>query len=846
MSMYEEYVINSKGEKELMDFSRVDKKYKDLCFYPTKLNCDFNRISQAVRNKIVNLIQTVEIDIIAAEVAYTFADEYSDAAILARRIVLSIINKYVPSNMFDYVQNLSNYGICNDEFYLFVTRHHERLTSILDYKNNERFSFISLSTLIDKYLFKKCKSNTYSTNKKIEMYDRLLENPQQMWLRVAIALHMPRDFTHLPKVIHKKNFRDPHPGDDDYDEDEIFKRIEESYKNLSTGMYSLATPVLFNAGGKNESLLSCFLLGTNDSLEDILKTTMDASLISKHSGGIGLHMDVRCNGTPIKTTGGESKGTKPFLSILNEHMKHINQGGRRPGSAAIYLKPEHPDFMECTDINYIKGLLLFAGFWIHDEFMRRIAANEPWYFVNPHGETKYLYDLYGDEWTKAYNEIIAQNKYHRLPPGPNVNPDGSINAIHVMKWILKIQIETGKGYMLYCDAINKKSNQKNIGVIKCSNLCAEIVEYSDQNEAACCVLATVCLPNHVSISSIDQKPTLDCEAIIRSAELCARDLNRIIDINNYPIKEALYSNLKHRPIAIGCQGLADMFFKLDVPFESDEASKYNRMAFESIYYGSLKESNRLAILNGPYETFKGSPFSEGKLQYDLWGKTENDLIVKSLDWKQLKENIVKYGTINSLLTSCPPTATTALIHGNTECFEPITSNIYTRITGSGTYVIYNKYLIEDLKKYNLYSSKILSQLSEYSGSVQNLEIPQFLKDKYKIVTEMKNSILIDRDSERAPFIDQTMSSNRFMKTSNITMNTVKNMHMYCWKSGLKTGMYYLRQPEVEVPTSKIDLSNGEVKEVEVEEKKSTKDSKRFGFDENGMFTGSCSGGVCSV
>jgi ribonucleoside-diphosphate reductase alpha subunit len=546
---------------------------------------------------------------------------------------------------------------------------------------------------------------------------------------------------------------------------------------MSKKYFIHASPTLFNAGSKRPQMSSCFLLsmaGDGDSVEGIFETVKRCAHISKWSGGIGLAVSsVRSNGSHIEGTNGTSDGIIPMLRVFNNTARYINQGGgKRKGAFAVYLEPWHADVMEFLDLRLNHGdeearcRDLFTSLWIPDLFMKRVEEDREWHLMCPH-ESPGLQDAHGAEFEELYKMYEVAGRYRK-----------KVRARDVWDSILRSQIETGNPTMLYKDACNAKSNQKNLGTIRCSNLCTEIVQYTSASEVAVCNLASISLPAFVN----DDK-SFNYGALVDISKLLTRNLNKIIDKNYYPVPEAQVSNMKHRPIAIGVQGLADVFMMMGIPFDCPEAAEVNRKIFENIYFGALSESMELAKKYGPYETYEGSPASQGQLQFDLWGK-ENE------EFRVLKNDIKKYGLRNSLLVGPMPTASTAQILGNNEAFEPYTSNLYLRRTLAGEFVMINKHLVKDLQAIGKWNGDIKNQIIRDGGSVQGLDIPQYLKDIYKTAWEMSQKVLIDMSADRGIYVCQSQSLNIFME--NPSMAKLSSMHMYGWKKGLKTGMYYLR------------------------------------------------------
>jgi len=546
-----------------------------------------------------------------------------------------------------------------------------------------------------------------------------------------------------------------------------------------------------------QQLSSCFLIGMeDDSIEGIFNTIKDCALISKTAGGIGMHAhNIRGSGSRIKSTNGKSNGLIPFLKIFNETAKSVDQGGgKRKGSFAVYLEPWHSDieqFLELrknTGAEEFRARDLFYALWIPDLFMKRVEDDGDWTLMSEH-ECPGLSDAYGDEFVKLYE------KYEKEFPQLE-----TIKARDLMSKIIEAQIETGQPYMLYKDSINNKSNQKNIGVIKSSNLCAEIVEYSDKSETSVCNLASIALPKFIKKSK-SKKKEYDYEALYKMAKLATKNLDEVIDINFYPTNKTETSNSKHRPIGLGIQGLADVFFELEIAYDSEEAKEVNKLIFETIYFGALEASHELAREKGAYSTFKGSPLSEGKFQFDMWDTSPSDM----WDWETLREKIKKDGVRNSLTTACMPTASTGIILGNTETFQIQTSNIYKRQTLSGEFLLVNRHLVKALSQRNLWNKEMRDKIILENGSVQNISnFPEDLKETYKTVWEVSQKSVIDMAADRAPFIDQTQSMNLWLSTP--TFGKVNSMHMYAWKKGLKTGMYYLRSRSA-VDAVKVTVSS---------------------------------------
>jgi len=668
----------------------------------------------------------------------------------ARVYFTSINNQIIALNLFTFADkiqyisdSLPNY--INESFLNFIQSNSEFLNGLILNESSILPSFIDLfsyRTLEGSYL--------------IQVNGQTIEQPLDMFLRVAIAIHYRQDISL----------------------EERLELIKETYYYLSNGYFIHATPTLFNAGTNFEQLSSCYLLGTEDSLDGIFKTVHDSANISKWSGGIGVHVsNIRCKGTRIKSTNGESSGIIPMLKVYNDVARYINQGGRgkkRPGAIAVYLEPWHGDIMEFLELKLNSGADemrardLFLALWIPDLFMKQVECNGDWYLMCPE-QCSNLADVYGEEFETLYNQYVADGKYIK-----------QVKANDIWLKIAISQAESGVPYILYKDNINKKSNQKNIGTIKSSNLCAEITEVSSNTEYAVCNLASIAINKYIK-----DDLTYDFDKLYKVARIITKNLNNIIDINYYPTPETLKSNISTRPIGIGIQGVANLFLEMRLPYDSQEALDLQSKIMETIYYGALEMSAELAEKFGPYSMFEGSPFSQGIFQFDMWNTTP-----KIWSFDSLREKIMKTGTRNSLLTALMPTASTSQILGNFECFEPITSNLYTRKTAAGVFKIVNKYLIKDLKKLNMWNEDIKNKIIINNGSVQHLDIPIDLKQLYKTVWEIKQKWIIDHALIRSPYVDQSQSMNLFFEAPD--MNKIKSALFYGWKHGLKTGCYYLR------------------------------------------------------
>ena len=744
-------VLKRDGAKEPVSLDKITNRISVLS---TGLSIDPIVVAQKAIPGLYNDITTNEIDNYLAETAAALTVEHPDYSYLAARIKANSLHKETPGFIIT-TKNLYDDGLLKKEYYNKVMANAEAIESIIDYDKDYNFDYFAFTTLIRAYLLK--------------FENKTIERPQDLWMRVALTISCD-------------NFE--------------FSKVKETYNNLSNGLYTHATPTLFNSGLKMQQLSSCFLISMeDDSIEGIFNTLKDCALISKTAGGIGMHAhNIRASGTRIKSTNGKSNGLIPFLKIFNETAKSVDQGGgKRKGSFAVYLEPWHADienFLELrknTGAEEFRARDLFYALWVPDLFMKRVEEDKDWTLMSEN-ECPGLSDHYGKEFESLYE------KYEKEKPDLE-----KIKARTLMSKIIEAQIETGQPYMLYKDSINNKSNQKNIGVIKSSNLCAEIVEYSDNKETSVCNLASIALPKF--IKNTKNSKEYDYNQLYETAKLAAKNLDRVIDINFYPTDKTKISNNKHRPIGLGIQGLADVFFKLNIAYDSKKAFEINKLIFETIYFGALEASCKLAKEKGAYSTFKGSPISEGNFQFDLWGIKPSGM----WDWESLREKIKKFGVRNSLTTACMPTASTGIILGNTETFQIQTSNIYKRQTLSGEFLLVNRHLVKALSKRNLWNKEMRDNIILENGSVQNItNFPEDLKEIYKTVWETSQKIVIDMAAERAPFIDQTQSMNLWLSTP--TFGKVNSMHMYAWKKGLKTGMYYLRSRSA-VDAVKVTVSS---------------------------------------
>jgi ribonucleoside-diphosphate reductase alpha subunit len=724
-------VVKRSGRIEDMKFDNITNRIKNLT-YGLSENCDSSKVAQQVASSLYDGITVQEIDTLSAEVCVGMITTDPDYEILATRITASNIQKVCPNNFHIAMKKLAKAGIVTEE----VARVAGRVRDDIITKRDYDFGYFGLKTLEKSYLQR--------------LDGILMETPQYMFMRVAIGIHGED----IPSVL-------------------------ETYDKMSQGLFIHATPTLFNAGTPRPQMSSCFLIANKeDSINGIYGTLTECAQISKWAGGIGMHIhDVRANKSRIRGTNGQSDGIIPMLRVFNATARYVNQAGRRKGSIAVYLEPWHADIMEFLELRLNQGdeearcRDLFSALWIPDLFMKRVEEGGQWSLFCP-DKAPGLSDAVGEEFEALYTKYEEEGRANATVP-----------AAEVWKAILKSQTETGTPYMLYKDACNKKSNQKNLGTIKSSNLCTEILEYTDKDETAVCNLASIALPKYVN----QETRTFDYEKLHEVTKTVTKNLNRVIDRNFYPVETARNSNMRHRPIGLGVQGLADVFILHRVAFDSDEAKEINARIFETMYHAALEASSELAEVHGSYESFEGSPASQGVLQFDMWeGETK-----LHYDWDALKERIKEKGLRNSLLMAPMPTASTAQILGNNECFEPYTTNIYLRRTLAGEFVIVNKHLVEDLKKIGLWSKEMKDLMVKAGGSIQNIvDIPDEIKNLYRTVWEIKMKDVIDMAAQRGRFIDQSQSMNLFMESP--TLSKLSSMHMYAWKQGLKTGMYYLR------------------------------------------------------
>jgi ribonucleoside-diphosphate reductase subunit M1 len=752
------FVTKRDGRREPVQFDKITARIKKLAYGLNQEFCEPVLVAQKVTTGVYKGVTTSELDELAAETAASMTSKHPDYSILAARIAVSNLHKGTLKLFSETAKVLHKYTnektgdwspLLADDVYDIIAQNAERLDGAIVYDRDFEYDYFGYKTLERSYL--------------LRVNGKIVERPQHMLMRVAVG-------------IHKENI------------DDAIK----TYNLMSERWMTHASPTLFNSGTPRPQLSSCFLVSMkDDSIEGIYNTLKECAVISKSAGGIGLSIhNVRATGSYIRGTNGQSNGIVPMLRVFNDTARYVDQGGgKRKGAFAIYLEPWHADIFDWLDLRKNTGKEesrcrdLFYGLWTNDLFMKRVEADEEWSLMCP-SECPGLADVWGEDFEKLYSYYEKSGKARRV-----------VKAQQLWFAILESQVETGNPYMLYKDTCNRKSNQKNLGTIRCSNLCTEIIEYSSPEETAVCNLASIALPQFVKDSS-GKKPLgsidsgsrhFDFEKLEEVTRVITGNLNRIIDINYYPVETARKSNLRHRPIGIGVQGLADVFILLGMPFDSPEAVQLNKDIFETIYYSALSESCNMAEKDGPYETYAGSPVSEGVLQHDMWGVPDTARHM----WDLLRVKIKKFGVRNSLLVAPMPTASTSQILGNNECFEPYTNNMYVRRTLSGEFTVVNHHLLSDLMQLGLWTADMKNILIAHNGSVQNLPgVPQKLKDVYRTVWEIKQKNLVDMAADRGAYIDQSQSFNVHM--TDVNFSKLTSLHFYSWKKGLKTGMYYLR------------------------------------------------------
>ncbi|AWK03178.1 ribonucleoside-diphosphate reductase subunit alpha [Flavobacterium crocinum] len=760
------YVVKRDGHREPVMFDKITERIKKLCYGLNEL-VDPVKVAMRVIEGLYDGVSTSELDNLAAETAASMTIAHPDYAQLAARVAISNLHSNTKKSFSETMKDMYNYvnprngqdaPLIADDVYKVIQENAAFLDSHIIYTRDFNYDYFGFKTLERSYLLK--------------INGKIVERPQHMLMRVSVGIHL-----------------------DD------LKSVIETYDLMSKKFFTHATPTLFNAGTPKPQMSSCFLLAMqDDSIDGIYDTLKQTAKISQSAGGIGLSIhNVRATGSYIRGTNGTSNGIVPMLRVFNDTARYVDQGGgKRKGSFAIYIETWHADIFDFLDLKKNTGKEemrardLFFAMWTSDLFMKRVQEDSTWTLMCPN-ECPGLYDVYGDEFEKLYTDYEFQNKGRK-----------TIRARELWEKILESQIETGTPYMLYKDAANRKSNHKNLGTIRSSNLCTEIMEFTSKDEIAVCNLASISLPMFIDNGEFDH------QALYNVTKRVTRNLNKVIDRNYYPVKEAENSNMRHRPVGLGVQGLADAFIMLRMPFTSDEAKKLNQEIFETLYFAAVTASMEMAKEEGPYSTFEGSPMSQGEFQYNMWGMKDEELSGR-WDWASLRKEVVEHGVRNSLLVAPMPTASTSQILGNNEAFEPYTSNIYTRRVLSGEFIVVNKHLLEDLVKLGLWNEDLKQEIMRHNGSVQNINIiPQDLKDLYKTVWEMSMKDIIDMSRQRGYFIDQSQSLNLFMQDANYSKLT--SMHFYAWQSGLKTGMYYLRT-KAAVDAIKFTLNNDKKEET---------------------------------
>ena len=769
------FVLKRDGTREIISFDKITTRIQQLAHDLERVK--IHVIALKTINNIYDGISTSELDTVSANICATLASTDYEYNKLGGRIAVSSAEKNIAillgsNNNFvgrmNYIQQ--NYNTLYGRNYLvpemlaYMNANADYLNGLINYANNYTFEFFGYKTLEKSYLMK--------------FNDKPVETPQDLFLRVAVSIHFQKDSKDL---------------------------IAKTYNYISAGYFTHATPTLFNAGVINGQYASCFLLGTDDSIEGMYKNVSDCAMISKGAGGIGVHVsNIRAKNSIIKGSNGRSNGIVRLLRVLNETSKHVTQGGKRAGSFAIYLEPWHADVKDFLELKKQTGAEsercrdLFLALWVPDLFMKAVQENDDWYLMSP-DECPNLNETYGKEFEDLYNKYVSEGKYRE-----------KVKAIDIWERTLVSQIETGVPYILYKDRVNERSNQKNIGVVKSSNLCSEITEVSDINTHSVCNLASI------GVNKFYIDGAYDFDKLKDVAKLATINLNRVIDVNAYPTKESEATNLSHRPIGVGIQGLADLFCQMKLPFDSQQAVDIDAKIMETIYYGCLEASAELAAIEGSYPKFEGSDFQKGILQFDYSSSTT------TLDWASLREK-VKSGMRNSLLTALMPTASTSQILGNNECFEPYTSNIYTRSTQAGEFIMINKHLIQELITLNMWDNDMREKIIIGNGSIQEIDgIPENIKEIYKTVWEIKQKSIIDHAGARGAFVDQSQSMNLFFPDPDF--KKLSSALQYGWKSGLKTGMYYLRtKPATNALKFAIDANKekAEKRKQENEKKKKT-------------------------
>jgi len=750
-------VVKRNNSKEEVSFDKVTRRIKKLCVGLSE-NINPIMVAQKVCAQIYNNVSTIELDELAAQICISMETNDLDYGTLASRIIISNNHKCTSPSLTETVYMLYNNRDKNgnkcpliaDDVYDIIMKNKEKLNAVINYDKDYLFDYFGFKTLEKAYLMR--------------VNGKVVERIQHLFMRVSIG-------------IHKEDLRS----------------AIQSYELMSEKYFTHATPSLYNAGTPRAQFASCFLMGMEDSVKGIYKAVSDCAEISACAGGIGISLSkIRSKNSYIRGTNGISNGIIPLCRVLNETARHINQSGKRPGSIAVYIEPHNPEILDFLELRKNTGAEserardIFLALWISDLFMKRVEADAEWSLFDS-DECQGLDQAYGDAFEQLYNKYENEGKARKTLP-----------ARKIWNYIITSQIETGVPYICFKDAVNKKSNQSNIGTICNSNLCAEVLIYSDHKEYAVCTLASLSLPNFVS----DDGKVFNYEKLIEVTDVVIRNLNKIIDVTYYPVPETEISNKKSRPLGLGVQGLNDTYAKMGFAFDSNEARTLNKLIFETMYYSAMKTSHQLALETAPYSKFDGSPLSEGKFQFDLWGITPSD----RYDWESLRKDVMKDGVANSLLIALMPTASTSQILGNNECFEPITSNMYTRRTMAGDFIVINKYLVKDLMKLGLWNVDMKNNIISHSGSIQKIDtIPEHIKSLYKTVWEIKQKVLIDQAIDRGPYICQTQSMNLFFEEP--TQGVLTSALFHGWKNGLKTGSYYIRsKPKAQAQQFTIDPS----------------------------------------
>lgn len=743
-------MIKRDGRRQPVKFDKITARIKKLAYGLDPI-VDVTEVAQKVCTGVFDGVTTSALDDLAAETAAYMATKHHDYSLLASRIAVSNLHKNTTKSFSETVELLRNYvsphtkvpaPLVSEELHTFVMKNRDTLDAAVIYDRDFSYDYFGFKTLERSYL--------------LRMNGKLVERPQHMLMRVACGIH----------------------GSD-------LDATLATYDALSSKLFTHASPTLFNAGTCRPQLSSCFLLTmTDDSIEGIYDTLQRCAVISKSAGGIGLAIhNIRATRSYIRGTNGTSNGIVPMLRVYNDTARYVDQGGgKRKGAFAVYLEPWHADIFEFLDLRKNHGKEeqrardLFYGLWIPDLFMKRVEQDKTWSLFCPN-EAPGLADCWGEEFETLFEKYEAEGRARKV-----------IDARKLWFAILEAQIETGTPYMLYKDSCNRKSNQQNLGTIRSSNLCTEIVEYTSPDEVAVCNLASIALNKFVVVPDDGKSPYYDFDALKRVTKMVTRNLNKIIDCNYYPVQEARNSNMRHRPIGIGVQGLADAFILMRLPFESEAARELNKEIFETLYFGAVETSSELAAVDGPYKTYEGSPMSKGQFQFDMWGVTPSS---GRWDWNALRAKVSRHGVRNSLLLAPMPTASTSQILGNNECFEPYTSNLYTRRVLAGEFCVVNTHLVRDLQRLGLWNATMKNKIVAANGSVQNVaEIPADIRELYKTVWEISQKRIIELAADRGAFIDQSQSMNIHMAAPNI--GKLSSMHFFGWKAGLKTGLYYLR------------------------------------------------------